>query len=469
MRRTARLALAIGFGSILSISIFSTESLAIPAFARKYETSCQTCHIAYPKLNAFGEAFRLNGYRYPDETENQVKEKPVSMGAQAWKLVWPDGVWPGSIPSNSPWAFRTNFNTNYSSKTEDHGREFIKWDFAFPPAVELLAGGTLGDDMSFFVGLEFEQEVEDGELRSMAMIHQAELHWNDLFGHRDLLNIKIGFFEPELVSGFSHMRRLTFSDYSPLFSYLPVGPDGGEGIGGGGHHGGGGAGLAVPKKVTGLELYGIVNHRFLYTAGIAAGQGPGAESYDGNTAKDYYAKVSYKIGGMGLDGTTMGGAGAEPVETENWIDNSLKLSLFGYFGNGEDIQYSIGTQPALLEDISFNRIGFDASMYIGNLNVFGTILSGSDVLREGGDSSTDRTFSYSAMFVEANYVIKPWIIGVLRYETLTPASDHAESYEMLIPNLTLLLRANVKFIMEFQQNMVNKDNYTFMAGVDFAF
>ena len=47
---------------------------AVPAFARKYQTSCQTCHAMFPKLNAFGEAFRLRGYRMPGETEDMVKE-----------------------------------------------------------------------------------------------------------------------------------------------------------------------------------------------------------------------------------------------------------------------------------------------------------------------------------------------------------------------------------------------------------
>ena len=34
---------------------------AITAFARKYQTSCMTCHESLPRLNAVGEAFRLNG------------------------------------------------------------------------------------------------------------------------------------------------------------------------------------------------------------------------------------------------------------------------------------------------------------------------------------------------------------------------------------------------------------------------
>ena len=45
---------------------------AIPAFARKYKTSCMTCHVAYPKLNAFGEAYRLNGYQIPESTPDHV-------------------------------------------------------------------------------------------------------------------------------------------------------------------------------------------------------------------------------------------------------------------------------------------------------------------------------------------------------------------------------------------------------------
>ena len=35
---------------------------AIPAFARKYRTTCATCHAPVPRLNAFGEQFAANGF-----------------------------------------------------------------------------------------------------------------------------------------------------------------------------------------------------------------------------------------------------------------------------------------------------------------------------------------------------------------------------------------------------------------------
>src|SRR5207245_9732789 len=50
---------------------------AIPAFARKYGTSCQTCHPVYPKLTPFGEAFRRNGYRFPGIAIDVVKREMV--------------------------------------------------------------------------------------------------------------------------------------------------------------------------------------------------------------------------------------------------------------------------------------------------------------------------------------------------------------------------------------------------------
>src|SRR3972149_6494809 len=68
------------FISIFSYNLFLTEAHAIPVFARKYKTSCQTCHVAFPRLNAFGEAFRRNGYQFPQNDEGYVKEEPLAIG-----------------------------------------------------------------------------------------------------------------------------------------------------------------------------------------------------------------------------------------------------------------------------------------------------------------------------------------------------------------------------------------------------
>lgn len=38
---------------------------AIPAFARKYQSACSTCHNDPPELNDFGWAFKKNGFKFP--------------------------------------------------------------------------------------------------------------------------------------------------------------------------------------------------------------------------------------------------------------------------------------------------------------------------------------------------------------------------------------------------------------------
>src|SRR5690242_7986939 len=45
--------------------ILPRPSNGLPLFARKYGVACTTCHLAFPRLNSFGMAFRQNGYRMP--------------------------------------------------------------------------------------------------------------------------------------------------------------------------------------------------------------------------------------------------------------------------------------------------------------------------------------------------------------------------------------------------------------------
>ena len=130
--------------------LFAAEAAAVPAFARKYQTSCQTCHVAYPKLNTFGQAFRLLGYRMPGETEDQVKQPDVPLGSSAYKRVWPKAVWPGTIPAHLPLSLITEFLVENSSALEDDEVEKVEGDFLFPAEVVLVAAGTAGDNISSF-------------------------------------------------------------------------------------------------------------------------------------------------------------------------------------------------------------------------------------------------------------------------------------------------------------------------------
>ena len=278
-------------------------AMAIPAWARKYEVSCQTCHVAYPKLNNFGTAFRLRGYRMPGETEAMVKRPDVPLGSEGYKRVWPKAVWPGAIPGNIPIAFSGDFLVRRSSavETEDGETEVekIRNDFLFPASLELLVGGTAGDHVAYFAEIGYEQVVEDGSIEQEVGIEHLDVRFIAPIKDSLAFNFKIGSFQPELVATFDHARRLTVANYDSMFGVSTVNAGGAESVGGG--HGGGG-GIALPAIARGFDLYGIVAHRFFWTAGVGNGLEPGQETFDANNRKDTWARVAYKFGGMSLDG-----------------------------------------------------------------------------------------------------------------------------------------------------------------------
>jgi hypothetical protein len=58
----------------------SQTANALPSFARKYNTSCNTCHTYAPKLNAFGRAFQANYLNLPKDSGLKVTPTfPISV------------------------------------------------------------------------------------------------------------------------------------------------------------------------------------------------------------------------------------------------------------------------------------------------------------------------------------------------------------------------------------------------------
>src|SRR5713226_9833799 len=111
------LAIALVLGFILFLLPWSSpKANAIPAFSRKYQTSCATCHNNYPELNDFGEAFKKSGFKFPKDDDTFVKEPPVLLGAKAQKEAFPGAVYPGEIPGYLPIAFRYEGNFAWNRK-----------------------------------------------------------------------------------------------------------------------------------------------------------------------------------------------------------------------------------------------------------------------------------------------------------------------------------------------------------------
>lgn len=59
---------------VLSTLLGASSARANPSFARRYRTSCRTCHAwSFPYLNAYGVRFRQNGYQLPEGAEDPAR------------------------------------------------------------------------------------------------------------------------------------------------------------------------------------------------------------------------------------------------------------------------------------------------------------------------------------------------------------------------------------------------------------
>ena len=198
------LATTVTFGLLL---LLPRAAPAIPAFSRIYGKACNACHVAFPKLSLAGEEFRHSGYhRYAGGTE-VPKVKPIRIHNQ----VYLPGIVPLSLLIEAGWDIR-HIKEDKTSGEE----EVIKANSFNPEEVELLAGGTLGRHVSYFLDFpmvegEFEEDeggfiIEGPEIPELAFIAL-----NDILAN-DVLNLKFGIIELPLAFSPSH-RRLSVAEY----------------------------------------------------------------------------------------------------------------------------------------------------------------------------------------------------------------------------------------------------------------
>src|ERR1700726_4066299 len=48
----------------------------LPAFARKYGMPCSSCHLGWPMLSPFGQAFKDNGYQMGNDRDAPIYQDP---------------------------------------------------------------------------------------------------------------------------------------------------------------------------------------------------------------------------------------------------------------------------------------------------------------------------------------------------------------------------------------------------------
>jgi len=179
------LSLALALGACAAFFL-PDEAGAIPAFARRYQFSCTTCHAPFPRLKPFGEEFAARGFRLEDPSQEPpraeydvgdpllhlVRDLPLAMRLEGYG-AWRDEVGGSEATFETPWVFK------------------------------ILSGGPISEKVSYYLYYILEKN-ESG------LLEDAWVQINDLFGSE--VGLQFGQFQ---VSDplFKRELRLERTDY----------------------------------------------------------------------------------------------------------------------------------------------------------------------------------------------------------------------------------------------------------------
>ena len=173
---------------------------ALPLFARKYKLPCTSCHIAFPRLNAFGRQFRQNGYR---------------MAGEAGISPWEDSNVPISFVGNVGYDWSKELIPAHDDITGPVPEVKTVSSKFQQNAVELHTAGTLAPHITFHVDSDFQGvglALESG----MAFVQLDDV------AHSGALNLKAGIYDAD-VPYLAASRTLTAHEYLFPLTFDAVG------------------------------------------------------------------------------------------------------------------------------------------------------------------------------------------------------------------------------------------------------
>jgi hypothetical protein len=425
------------------------DARAVPSFARKYQTSCQTCHTVFPVLNPFGEAFRRDGYRFPSqngsEDSDAVKANMIALGQEEYTKTFPYSVLPDKIAEAVPLSVMFNgsipINLPGSAAKDAAGNTFT-WR-GIEAELHLFGAGSFTDTLTYMTQLTL---ADSGAFD----IETGYLLWNDIVGPRHLLNLWVGrLFAPQLTSFALHSSYLNDSVMPAVSAAGLYNPSATFSLG----HG----------HTDGVELNGIARHRFNYALGWVASSN--ASGLSAPNAEDIYAHVGVKSGGVALDGEGKYGPNV-PDPRKPWAEKSITIDLFAYHGlarldNGTGTVAG-GTTSLTRQDDRFNAIGavihgqWDSLVLMAGAQLerhdrpypgAGAVANPSGSPLPGAPDFTNATAVLQ--FDEIDYVVWPWFVPGVRteYTHATVESSSPANLLRIIPGIAMLVRPNIRVVL----------------------
>jgi len=154
---------------VLITLVVADSAYSIPAFARKYNFSCNVCHYVTPKLKPFGEEFAGNGFQIPDKEPSRFYKKT---GDDLLMLM-----------RELPIALRLELYGQYESTREANP------DLRTPWLLKLMSGGNIYKDISYYFYFFFSERGD------VAGIEDAFVMFNNVVSKNVDLDMYVGQFQ----------------------------------------------------------------------------------------------------------------------------------------------------------------------------------------------------------------------------------------------------------------------------------
>ncbi|MBN2071612.1 MAG: hypothetical protein JW814_09170 [Candidatus Krumholzibacteriota bacterium] len=169
---------------LLAGMLVPQQGNAIPAFARKYKISCNTCHSVIPRLKDYGDEFAANAFTIP---EKENKRDYITAGDD---LLW--------LNKDFPLAARIDL---FAAFDED---QRVENDLQIPWGLKLLSGGTLYKNIGYYFYFFMSERGE------VAGVEDAYIHFRNVFNSKiDVLAGQFQVCDPLM----KRELRLTYEDY----------------------------------------------------------------------------------------------------------------------------------------------------------------------------------------------------------------------------------------------------------------
>jgi hypothetical protein len=358
----------------------------LPAFARKYGMPCSACHLGWPMLSPFGQAFKDNGYQLGNDRDAPIYQDP--------------GYWPITFRITPNWHRESQDRVqvddgaggilNAEGKVTTHGFDWSGLDF--------FAAGTLAKNISFFV-------LPSSDNTGAFHFESVWARLDNLLGS-SWLNVKMGKFE--LDNLLSEKRILTISSVAGTYANYHFQP------------------LVTPGSTTnplvaesytfglgdnqvGVELMGhSKDDRTRYSASLLSSNDgnpglPTSRAYDGYFA----ASRAFEIGSLGLQ----------------------RVGGFAYLGEAPTFyqfsQGGAGVPGTGIGNKSFYRLGLIGQWYIKKVDVTTMFFHGWDSAFLGSNTPANMPLPTGAQsptwnggLFETHYAPNPRLVLINRYELI---------------------------------------------------